>query len=89
MKTWQQSGKTQAAYCEQQGLNLKTFAYWRHRLKKADSTTVRLVELPAEAPRQAEGSAIRVVVDEQFAIEIADDFSPATLSHVLEVLRGL
>ena len=26
---WQQSGLTQRAYCEQQGLALKTFSYWR------------------------------------------------------------
>ena len=87
MEAWQQSGQTQGTYCEQHGLKLKTFAYWRRRLK-TDSRGVRLVQLPTGALRSSGGSTLRVVVDDRFTIEVADGFSPATLGRVLEVLRG-
>ena len=87
-EAWSQSGQTQAAYCEQHGLNLKTFAYWRRRLK-TDNHAVRLVQLPTRALRQPEGTTLRVVVDDRFTIEVTDGFNPATLARTVEVLRGL
>jgi hypothetical protein len=87
-EAWSQSGQTQAAYCEEHGLNLKTFAYWRRRLR-TDSHAVKLVELPTGSLRQSDGSTLRVVVDEPFAIEVTDGFNAATLARILEVLRGL
>jgi surfactin synthase thioesterase subunit len=88
MEAWSQSGQTQAAYCEQHGLNVKTFSYWRRRLK-TDNQAVRLVQLPGRALRQAEGTTLRVVVDDRLTIEVADGFNPATLARTVEVLRGL
>ena len=87
-EAWQESGQTQGDYCKQHGLNLKTFAYWRRRQKK-DNPSVRLVQLPAEALRNSERSALRVVVDGRYAIEVEDGFNPATLGSVLEVLKRL
>ena len=44
---WQQhdeacrrSGLTRTAYCSRHNLNVKTFAYWRHRLKAAEAATI-------------------------------------------------
>ena len=88
MEAWHQSGQTRAAYCEQHGLKLTTFTYWRHRLK-TDSTSVRLIQLPTGALRQPEGTTLRVVVDGRFTIEVTDGFNPATLARILEVLQGL
>lgn len=85
MEAWQQSGQTRGAYCEQHGLNLKTFAYWRHRFK-TENTAVKLVQLPAEA--LPAGPALRVVVDNRIAIEVSDGFTPATLTRVIEAVRG-
>ena len=87
-EAWQESGQTQGEYCKQHGLNLKTFAYWRRRQKK-DNPSVRLVQLSAEALHQAERSALRIVVDNRYAIEVSDGFNPTTLGRVVEVLRGL
>ncbi len=88
IEAWLDGGQTRAAYCEQHGLNLHTFGYWRQRLK-TDSTSVRLVQLPTGALRQPEESTLRLVVDDRLAIEVSDGFNPATLGRVLEVLRGL
>ncbi len=87
-EAWQQSGQAQGEYCKQHGLNLKTFAYWRRRFK-ADSTPVKLVQLPSGVLQQQAGSALRVKVDSRYTIEVSDGFSPATLGCVLEVLKRL
>jgi len=87
-EAWQQSDQTQGEYCKQHGLNLKTFAYWRRRFK-AGSPTVKLVRLPAGAINQQTSSALRVMVDGRYTIEVLDGFNPATLGSVLEVLKRL
>ncbi len=43
-EAYRKSGQTRAAYCEQHKLSLKTFAYWRNKLK-ADSSIVKLVQI--------------------------------------------
>jgi hypothetical protein len=78
------SGLIRAAYCEQHHLNLKTFAYWRHRLKK-EAVPVKLVQL--STPVQ-QSTAVRLVVN-GYGIEVADGFNAATLEEVVCVLRRL
>ena len=87
-EAWQESDQTQGEYCKQHGLNLKTFAYWRRRFK-TDRPGVKLVQLPAGALQQQAGSALRVIVDGRYTIEVLDGFRPATLGSVLEVLKRL
>jgi hypothetical protein len=79
------SGQTRAAYCEQNHLNLKTFAYWRQRLKK-EAVPVRLVQLPTGL--QQPPTAVRLVVN-GCSIEVAEGFNAATLAAVVCVLRRL
>ena len=79
------SGLTREAYCEQNHLNLKTFAYWRQRLKK-EAVPVRLVQLPTAL--QQPPTALRLVVN-GCGIEVADGFNAATLAEVVCVLRRL
>jgi hypothetical protein len=78
------SGLTRAAYCEQNHINLKTFAYWRHRLK-TEAVPVRLVQVPTAVQPSA---AVRLVVN-GYGIEVAEGFNPTTLAEVVCVLRGL
>jgi hypothetical protein len=75
------SGLTRAAYCEQNHLNLKTFAYWRQRLKR-EAVPVRLVQVPTAAQSSA---AVRLVVN-GCGIEVADGFNGQTLAEVVYVL---
>ena len=91
IQAWQASGMTQAAYCQNNGLNLKSFAYWKHRLKKQNSTTVQLVQVasPKTLPvHYSRSCALRMILDNHISIEIADEFSPATLARVLDVVQG-
>lgn len=34
LRTWQQSGATQAAYCQKNGLHQKTFSNWKRKLRE-------------------------------------------------------
>jgi hypothetical protein len=78
------SGQTREAYCEQNHLNLKTFAYWRQRLKK-EAVPVRLVQVPTAVQPP---TAVRIVVN-GCSIEVAEGFNAATLAAVVCVLRRL
>jgi hypothetical protein len=75
------------AYCEEHGLRLQAFAYWRKRLKKS-SGSVSLVQLAPGLLQPAVSAALRLVVDDRYTIEIADGFSSATLRRVIDVVRG-
>ena len=79
------SGQSREAYCTQHNLNVKTFAYWRQRLKKG-AVPVRLVQLPTAL--QQPSTALRLVVN-GYGIEVAEGFNAATLAEVVCVLRRL
>ena len=79
------SGQAREAYCEQNHLNLKTFACWRQRLKK-EAVPVRLVQLPIAV--QQPSTALRLVVN-GYGIEVAEGFNAAILAEVVCVLRRL
>ncbi len=82
---YQESGLTQAAYCKQNKLSLKTFAYWRHMLK-TDVTPVKLVQLPIPLPQPC--GALRLVVN-GYVIEVGEGFRASALSELVCVLREL
>jgi len=88
---WQQhdeacrrSGLTREEYCSRNNLNIKTFAYWRHRLK-TQAGPVKLVLLPSAVQKE---SALRLVVN-GCGIEVSEGFNAATLAEVVCVLRRL
>lgn len=86
---WEGSGQTRAAYCRQHGLNLHTFAYWRRRLRE-DPCALTLVQVAGVSLPGSRSASVRVVVEGLgLAIEVSDDFSPATLGRALAVVRGL
>jgi hypothetical protein len=91
MKAWERSGKSQSAHCRDNQLNLKTFAYWRRKLK-SDSGSVTLVQLPSATATIKQGAsptALRLLVCNRFAIEVDDGFNAATLSQLVKVVQGL
>jgi len=90
MDAWQESGMTQAAYCQHNDLNLKTFAYWRHRLKNG-SRAVKLVQIaaPQANPMHNTSGSLKLIVDGRFAIEVSDGFNPTTLAQLVKAVRGV
>ena len=79
------SGLRRIEYCSRHSLNVKTFAYWRYRLKE-EAVPLKLVQL--SAPVQHPTTTLRLVVN-GCVIEVADGFNAATLAGVVCVLRGL
>jgi hypothetical protein len=79
------SGLTRQEYCTRHNLNIKTFAYWRHRLKE-EAVPVKLVQLPSHQRQPATG--VRLVVN-GCGIEVAEGFHTETLAEVIGVLRRM
>ena len=86
IEQWSQSGLSQAAYCREYNLKIKSFAYFKSRLKK--NLPVQFVQVPVE-PVQLLSSFLKLNIGSSFQIDIPDGFSQNTLTQVLQVLRGV
>ena len=89
-----QSGLNRAEYCRQHKLSYHTLTYWQRKLSttKATSQETTLVPVPFKAlinqgiaePAQA---ALKIVLPDKIAVEVGENFSPATLMRILAVLE--
>jgi len=86
IEQWSQSGLNQAAYCRERNLKIKSFTYFKSRLKKKN-LPVQFVQVPVE-PVQAP-SFLKLNIGSSFQVEIPDGFSQGTLTQVLQVLGGV
>ncbi len=85
LSAWQQSGKTQAGYCREYSLNIKTFTYWRRKLVKRPEA-VKPVQIPSVSFTAA---PMRLIIDDRYAIEVRNGFSPDTLKQLVQIVQGL
>ncbi len=85
IEKWSQSGLSQAAYCREYNLKIKSFTYFKSRLKK--NLPVQFVQVPIEPARVP--SFLKLNISSNFQIEIPDGFSQNTLTQVLQVLGGV
>jgi hypothetical protein len=85
---WNSSGLSQAEYCRENKLSLKTFGYWKRKLK-TESTPVRLVEVPALSlkPTFSSSNPIRLMVGSHYRIEIEKEFDGKLLDQLLRFLE--
>ena len=88
IKSWQQSGLSQRAYCEQQQLVLGTFVYWRSRLRKQVSS------IPADKPsflpiaiKRQDDASLTLLINGRHHLEIRPDFDPGFLTRVIQVVQ--
>jgi hypothetical protein len=94
LETWSLSGLSQAEYCRQNDLNLARFGYWKRRFRK-DNLPVEFVQVPTASVKstrlfQDTGvPSLRITMGSEFAIEVLDEFSPATLEKVLLTLKRI
>ena len=80
-----QSRLSQAAYCREHNLKIKSFTYFKSRLKK--NLPVQFVQVPVEPVRVP--SFLKLNIGSGFQVEIPDGFSPITLTQVLQVIGGV
>ncbi len=88
IRSWQQSGLSQRAYCEQQQLVLGTFVYWRTRLKKLEA------DAPAHRPRllpitikQQSAASLTLLINGRHHLEIKPGFDPGFLTKIIQVVQ--
>jgi len=102
IKSWKQSGLSQAAYCRREKISYSTFLYWRRRYEKpkiptSDISFVRLdstvvndsISLPnmVDSPGTT-SSGIRIFFD-PLSVSVSANFSPTTLSQVIRILGSI
>ncbi len=89
---WQKSGLTQRAYCEQQGLGLRTFNNWKtSRMPGERSTSLKseeFIKMKPVAVRTEPSTAIGINIG-RYKITVEGTFEPSVLAEVLNVLEAL
>lgn len=95
---WEQSGLTQREYCARNGLNLKSFENWRHRIRTRTEAVspINVVELGQTVDvsslfsiqASSSGSGVHIRRGD-IHVDLEDRFSTEALCRVLEVLRSL
>jgi hypothetical protein len=85
---WEQSGIGQSAYCRREELNIEVFGYWKRKLSRqaSDLTFVPVAVKTTYTPRNQPGAALRLLIGNNYGIEVGDGFHPDTLRSVLHVL---
>lgn len=88
---WQKSGLTQRAYCEQQGLGLRTFNNWKtSRMPGERSTSLKseeFIKMKPVAVRTEPATAIGINIG-RYNITVEGTFEPTVLAEVLTVLEA-
>ena len=89
VQSWQHSGLTQTAFCQQHGLGLASFRRWRaiamRKGKPADSSVVTFLPVNVVEPGAAD---LTVVINDSLRIEIPVGFDLATLRQVVQALQA-
>ncbi|MEJ2731314.1 MAG: transposase [Deltaproteobacteria bacterium] len=90
--SWQETGLTQAEYCRQHNLKPHQLVYWKKRYLKTE-TDVSFVPLNLEdlldSPAEPDHSALSLILNNQFKIQISAGFDAKLLRQLIFALRGL
>lgn len=89
IKTWQASGLTQAVYCQQQGLNAKTFSRWFKTYQLSNQPTKPLlipVEIKSAAATSSATEPLWLRLPKGQALELPGNISPRWLAELLQCL---
>ena len=89
IKIWQASGLTQAVYCQQHGLNAKTFSRWFKTYQLSNQPTKPLlipVEIKSAADTLPATEPIWLRLSKGYALELPGNISPRWLAELLQCL---
>lgn len=86
IEAWQSSGKSQAAYCREQGLNTKTFGNWirKHRAGQVNESAA-LVPVTIK-PMSVPTDTLRLRGRGDHVLELPSMVSPHWLGELLKCL---
>ena len=86
---WKVSGLNRKEFCEKNGLNRSTAAYWFGKFLKAD-TEGGFVEISPSSLISNSKEGLKVIVRDKYKIEVtADNFNAFVFSEVVKVLENL
>lgn len=88
IKLWEESGLSQASYCEGQGIKLATFTYYRHLfLKSAPKSPplnfVAVESKPTNSPQSV--AALQLMLPNGIRVGVSSDATEPLLKMVLTV----
>ena len=86
---WEKSGLSRKEFCEKNGLNRSTAAYWFKKFLKADDEG-GFVEISPSSLISNPKESLKVTIRDKYAIEVtADNFNPSVFSEIVKVLENL
>ena len=89
IKAWQASGLTQGVYCQQHGLNVKTFSRWfrAYRLSKQPATPLLIpVEIKPATAATHLAASLWLRLPKGHSLELPHNISPRWLAELLQCL---
>lgn len=89
IRSWKQSGITQAAYCQKFNLIKHRFTYWKLKLDKNPDFALIPVNIMTQTINHQVDRPMGLFIGSKYKINILDDFNPVTLKKVLHVLEGI
>ena len=92
IRSWKESGLAQSEYCRRHNLKEHQFTYWKRKFPVA-AGPISLVELELGTALQSRSSAeqapLRLIVCDQYRIEVERGFDPVALQQLVLALRQL
>lgn len=86
---WKLSGLSQAEYCRQNDVKVKSFRYWKRRVGRLGGAPA-LVEVPFPRPLPSSPCAVSsqlcLVINQKYRIEVGKGFDPEDLERLLRVV---
>jgi len=92
IKAWEESGLTQIEYCTRHELSRHRFTYWKSKGdKKSEGVTfMRVFQGPVQSYQGIhQNMSIRLIIRDQYRIEVGDGFSPQTLGQLVNTLERM
>lgn len=94
IKAANNSNMTRAEFCSKNGIKLKTFYYYQHKLRTkayelfADDQPVPLVEIPIQQPEGSSLNPVAVICIRDVTVEVTNGISESTLMSIGRMIRN-
>jgi hypothetical protein len=90
-RAWRESGLTQQAYCEQEGISFRSFIYQHNRLsQKKKQASLHFVEAsPETVGRNNQATSIQLLLPNGIRIGISNDAKLQLIQGILDIAGGI
>jgi transposase len=90
IKSWQQSGLSQVAYCREHGLKKHQFTYWKKRTHKKDHDIAFVpLRCSQNLPALVNPSKICLTTPNGYTLELSRGFDHIVVRQLLNTVRSL